>query len=427
MLLTYRSPLIAALMLGVVAVAYLIATGLALRPGRGGRDDGQRPVDGDPDRADVRRGHRLLPADRLALPRRAAAHRRRRRGDRARAARTGPAILASGGIVVAAMLVLGARRLQRDARDGPDPRARHRRDGGRRADAAAGAAGGVRAARVLARGPAGRARRRPGEHAAGGASARSSAAARRCWPAVCARDPRRSARSATSSGRGYLDLTEQYRDPPESVPGQQLIARALPAGPRRAGRRRRRRRRRARRSRTRSRREPIVADANTDSQSTDGSWISLEVLLKIDPFSRRRDGLRSRRCARWRARRPARRVACWSAASPPSSTTTCRRCARDAKLIVPLVLVLILLVLIVLLRGDRRAAVRDRDRGAVVRVRARRVVADLHAHLRPARLGPEPDDLRVHLPRRARGRRQHLPDDPASARSTRAGCRRATR
>ena len=31
MLLTYRSPLIAALMLGVVAIAYLIATGLRLR------------------------------------------------------------------------------------------------------------------------------------------------------------------------------------------------------------------------------------------------------------------------------------------------------------------------------------------------------------------------------------------------------------
>ena len=40
--------------------------GRGLRPRRGGRDHGQRPVDGDPDRADVRRGHGLLPADRLA-------------------------------------------------------------------------------------------------------------------------------------------------------------------------------------------------------------------------------------------------------------------------------------------------------------------------------------------------------------------------
>ena len=37
MLLTYRSPLIAALMLGVVAIAYLIATGAGLRPGGGRR------------------------------------------------------------------------------------------------------------------------------------------------------------------------------------------------------------------------------------------------------------------------------------------------------------------------------------------------------------------------------------------------------
>ena len=37
MLLTYRSPLIAALMLGVVAVAYLIATGARLRARAGRR------------------------------------------------------------------------------------------------------------------------------------------------------------------------------------------------------------------------------------------------------------------------------------------------------------------------------------------------------------------------------------------------------
>ena len=37
MLLTYRSPLIAVLMLGVVAIAYLIATGRGLRPRAGRR------------------------------------------------------------------------------------------------------------------------------------------------------------------------------------------------------------------------------------------------------------------------------------------------------------------------------------------------------------------------------------------------------
>ena len=42
MLLTYRSPLIAALMLGVVAIAYLIATGLVYGLVQAELDDGQR-------------------------------------------------------------------------------------------------------------------------------------------------------------------------------------------------------------------------------------------------------------------------------------------------------------------------------------------------------------------------------------------------
>ena len=160
MLLTYRSPLIAALMLGVVAIAYLIATGavyglveagattvsgqstailIVLMFGAGTdycllivsryRDELRR--DGDVEAAMARAPLRTVAGD----PR---VGRDRGRGD----ARPRP------------------RRLQRDARDGADPRARHRRDDGGRADAAAGAAGGVRAARVLARGPGGRARAR---------------------------------------------------------------------------------------------------------------------------------------------------------------------------------------------------------------------------------------------------------------------------
>ena len=31
-------------------------------------------------------------------------------------------------------------------------------------------------------------------------------------------------------GRGYLDLSEQYRDPPESVQGQELIRHRYPPG-----------------------------------------------------------------------------------------------------------------------------------------------------------------------------------------------------
>ena len=67
---------------------------------------------------------------------------------------TRPAILSAGAIVVAAMLVLARRRLQRHARDGADPRARHRGHGRGRADAAARAARRARPARVLAGRPA---------------------------------------------------------------------------------------------------------------------------------------------------------------------------------------------------------------------------------------------------------------------------------
>ena len=95
------------------------------------------------------------------------------------AARTGPAIFASGGDRGRRDARAQPRRLQRDARDGPAARARHRRDDGLRRDAAAGAAGGLRAARVLARDPA-REASRARRARAGRASARSSGAGRRC-------------------------------------------------------------------------------------------------------------------------------------------------------------------------------------------------------------------------------------------------------
>ena len=68
----------------VVGVAYLVAGGLTYGLVAAGADRRERPDDGDPDRADVRRGHRLLPADRRPLPRRAAPDRGRGRGDGAR-------------------------------------------------------------------------------------------------------------------------------------------------------------------------------------------------------------------------------------------------------------------------------------------------------------------------------------------------------
>ena len=179
MLVTYRSPLIAALMLGVVRDRLRDRDRHGLRPGEGRSDDRQRPVDGDPDRADVRRGHGLLPADRLALPRRAAALERRRGRDdpRGGADRAGDLRLRRDRRAVDARARAGG--LQRDARDGAAAGARDRRDDGLRADAAAGAAGGVRAA--ARSGPRSRARRpSSGPAAAGRGSGGSSAAGRRC-------------------------------------------------------------------------------------------------------------------------------------------------------------------------------------------------------------------------------------------------------
>ena len=80
----------------------------------------------------------------------------------------------------------------------------------------------VRAPRVLARDPARGGGRAGRGHAAGRGSAGSSAAAPCCWPRC--RPPCSSLGALGNlGGRGYLDLSEQYRDPPESVQGQELI------------------------------------------------------------------------------------------------------------------------------------------------------------------------------------------------------------
>ena len=81
LLAIYRSPVIALVPLFVVAIAYGIAAAARLRPGRGRGARGQRPDDQPADRPDVRRRHRLLPADRLPLPRGAATVRGQARGD----------------------------------------------------------------------------------------------------------------------------------------------------------------------------------------------------------------------------------------------------------------------------------------------------------------------------------------------------------
>ena len=95
LLATYRSPIVAMVPLVAVALAYLIAAGVVYGLFEAGRVRRHGPVHGDPDRADVRRGHGLLPAARLALPggaarRRATRRRRWRARPRAAAARSSP-------------------------------------------------------------------------------------------------------------------------------------------------------------------------------------------------------------------------------------------------------------------------------------------------------------------------------------------------
>lgn len=149
-------------------------------------------------------------------------------------------------------------------------------------------------------------------------------------------------------GRGHLDLSEQYRDPPESAQGQALIRdRFDPAG--RVG--------------------PIqvvtdaavaiqvkdalavapgVASSNTDSQSDDGRYVSSEVLLNIDPFSTRAMDLIPR------LREVADKAAAGQLAVLGGITAESydneQALSADARLIVPLVLLLMLLVLMALLR-----------------------------------------------------------------------------
>ena len=148
LLLIYRSPVIALVPLLVVGIAYLVAAGVVYAGAQAGPLPGHRPGDRDPDRADVRRGHGLLPAAARPLPggagdrhagpdgHRAAPH---RAGDRLRGRdrRRGDARA-------------HARRLQRHALDGPGAGHRHRDHRARRRHAPARRARRAAAARVHA-------------------------------------------------------------------------------------------------------------------------------------------------------------------------------------------------------------------------------------------------------------------------------------
>ena len=166
---------------------------LRLPAGRGGRDD-QRAVRRHPARAGVRRRHRLRAAARVPLPRGAAAPRGQARGDADRADERGPGDPGLGADRDRGVADAEHRRGQRHGR------ARAGRGDGRRpgddldADDPAGAAGDLRAARLLvavpghdpALRPGGRRRdervlapgRRPRRHAG---RASSGSAARSCW------------------------------------------------------------------------------------------------------------------------------------------------------------------------------------------------------------------------------------------------------
>jgi RND superfamily putative drug exporter len=310
MLLTYRSPSIAALMLAVVVVAYLIATGLVY----GLVESGLSTVSGQSTAILIvlmfgaGTDYALLIVSRYR-------DELRRTGDVdaaiARAAeRTSPAILASGGIVIAAMLVLALADFNATREMGP----------------------------ILALGIV--------VMMAAGLTLLPALLAvlgrRAFWPAIPTVDPDYrpgNTRGWTRvgalvrsrpwllvglslailvagalgnlDGRGYLSLTEQYRDPPESVQGQQLIAERYPPASRRTSRRCW--------PATRSSRTP------TPMPSRSTAIASRSRCCSRSTRSRRARWTPSRHCGRRRAR-PGRAGPCSSAASPPSSTTTSWRC-----------------------------------------------------------------------------------------------------
>jgi RND superfamily putative drug exporter len=343
MLLTYRSPLIAALMLGVVAVAYLIATGMVY----GLVQADVTTVSGQSTAILIvlmfgsGTDYCLLIVSRFR-------DELRRVSDvetamtRA-ASRTGPAIFASGGIVVAAMLVLAVADYNATREMGPL--------------LALGIVVMMACGLTLL----------PALLAAFGRRA--------FWPAVPREEPveRTSARwtrigalvrrrpllLATActailalgalgnlEGRGHLNLAEQYRSHPESVQAQNLIRqRYEPAG-------------RvapldvvtsssvALQVKDALAQAPGVAASNTDSDG--GDVIASEVLLDIDPFSSDAMDLipRLREVAREAAGGELALIGGITAESYDN-----REALRsDARLIVPLVLLMILLVLIALLR-----------------------------------------------------------------------------
>ncbi len=349
MLLTYRSPSIAAIMLGVVVIAYLIATGLVY----GLVEAGATTVSGQSASILIvlmfgaGTDYSLLIVSRFR-------DELRHEEDvdtalRRASERTAPAILASGGIVVAAMLVLGLADFNATREMGPI--------------LALGilvmmAAGLTLLPAVL--GALGRRAFWPVVPRVDGVTHESAR-----WSRIGRLVRRRPGLLAGLSililgagalgnlgGRGYLDIDEQYRHPPESVKGQQLIAERYPKG----------------------RVAPVdvittsgaalqVKDAlasvrgvdasNTDSQSNSGKYISNETLLNIDPFSPQAMDLipRLREVAKATAAKAGPNEVALVGGITAEQHDNLEALRRDANLIVPLVLLLIFLILVALLRA----------------------------------------------------------------------------
>ncbi len=347
MLLIYRSPLIAALMLAVVVVAYLIATGLVygLVKADVTTVSGQSTAILIVLMFGAGTDYALLIVSRYR-------DELRRTGDVdaaiARATeRTAPAILASGGIVVAAMLVLGLADFNATREMGPILAL------GIVVMMAAGLTLLPALLAVLGRRafwpamPALEPGYRPGETR--GWTRIGALVRRRPWLLVgLSLAVLVAGALGNLDGRGYLSLTDQYRDPPESVQGQQLIAERFPPG-------------RvapvdvittadvAPAVKEAFGREEVVSDSNTDAQSGDAKLISLEVLLKIDPFSTQAMDMIPALRATARNAQPGGTVLVGGVTAEQHDNLEALR--RDTKLIAPLVLLLILLVLMVLLRA----------------------------------------------------------------------------
>ncbi|WP_081686301.1 MMPL family transporter [Candidatus Solirubrobacter pratensis] len=342
MLLTYRSPLIAGVMLGVVAIAYVIATGAIY----GLVAAGATSVSGQSTAILIvlmfgaGTDYCLLIVSR---------YRDELRGvddvdaALARAARrTGPAILASGAIVVASMLVLGLAGFRATREMGPILAL------GIVVMMACGVTLLPATLAVLGRRafwPA-----RPRAEGSGRGWARVAQLVERRPRLLVAVSIALLAAGALGNleGRGYLDLSEQYRTKPEAVAGQELIRRRFPAG------------RVAPLDvlassevnievRDALRRTPGISSADTDSQSRDGTLVSLEALLDVDPFSKRAMDLIPR--LREVARRAAGGHVALIGGITAENHDNLEALRTDAKLIVPLVLGLIFVVLVLLLRA----------------------------------------------------------------------------